>query len=226
MQHDTPGPPAVTASNPDETVIGYEDDIYDVPSTTAGQSPDEIVLENEIETVVPLPLAPHETKFLALDKCLSRFQFLEAGPCSFLVVREAYASIFLSLQVVDIPTKEEEPSGEEHATVILSYDPKWLAITRAFQPYLSRKRERAAYPDQEPRAQPSRASESGCTSMCCRNSVLSSVSTRANGSRKKSMPSTVCSYVRDRERRAMIVVNGITAIAVVRWFHLLSCLRG
>ena len=147
MPHDPPDPSAVTASNPDETVIGYEDDIYDVPSTTAGQSPDEIVLENEIETVVPLPLALHETKFLALDKCLSRFQFLEAGPCSFLVVRKAYASIFLSLQIVDTPTKEEEPPGEEHATIILSYDPEWLAITRAFQPYLSRKREQAAYPD-------------------------------------------------------------------------------
>jgi lariat debranching enzyme len=30
---------------------------------------------------------------------------------------------------------------------VLSYDPEWLAITRAFQPYLSRKREQAAYPE-------------------------------------------------------------------------------
>lgn len=30
---------------------------------------------------------------------------------------------------------------------MLSYDPEWLAIARAFQPYLSSKREQAAYPD-------------------------------------------------------------------------------
>lgn len=126
VQHDPPGPPVVTASNPDEIVIGDEDDDFDVSSTTGQQNPDEIVLENETETIVPPPLAPRETQFLALDKCLPRRQFLE---------------------VVDIPTKKEGPSSEEPATVVLSYDPEWLAITRAFQPYLSRKREQAAYPD-------------------------------------------------------------------------------
>jgi lariat debranching enzyme len=80
VQHDPPGPPEVVASNPDEIAIGDEDDDFDVPtSTTAPQNPDEIVLENEIETVAPPPPAPRETKFLALDKCLPRRQFLEAG---------------------------------------------------------------------------------------------------------------------------------------------------
>jgi lariat debranching enzyme len=59
-------------------------------------------------------------------------------------------------QVVDIPTPGEgeiEPPGEGPSPlsppVVLSYDPEWLAVTRAFQPYLSRRREQAAYPDPE-----------------------------------------------------------------------------
>ena len=80
MQHDPPGPPVIAAGNPDEITIGDEDDDFDVPqSTTAPQNPDEIVLEDETETVAPPPPAPRETKFLALDKCLPRRQFLEAG---------------------------------------------------------------------------------------------------------------------------------------------------
>ncbi|KAF8273158.1 hypothetical protein EI94DRAFT_1716797 [Lactarius quietus] len=114
----SPWTPVVAVSNPDEIVIGDEDDDFDVPSSTAApQNPDEIGLENEGEAVALPPPAPRETKFLALDN------------------------------VVDIPTKEEGTSSEEPATVVLSYDPEWLAITRAFQPYLSRKREQAVYPD-------------------------------------------------------------------------------
>ncbi|KAN0134025.1 hypothetical protein V8E53_008243 [Lactarius tabidus] len=64
VQHEPPGPSTVTASNPD--VIGDEDDNFDIPSTTARQNQAEIVLENEIETFLPPPLAPRETKFLAL----------------------------------------------------------------------------------------------------------------------------------------------------------------
>jgi lariat debranching enzyme len=150
VQHDPPGPPAVVARNPDEIAIGDEDDDFDVPtSTTAPQNLDEIVLENEIETVAPPPPAPRETKFLALDKCLPRRQFLEAGRFLFfwlsVILRLLFS--FVSLQVVDILAKEEGPSSEGPTTVVLSYDPEWLAITRAFQPYLSRKREQAVYPE-------------------------------------------------------------------------------
>lgn len=127
VQHDPPGPPVVAASNPDEIAIGDEDDDFDVPKdTTTPQNLDEIVLENDVETIALPPPPPRETKFLALDKCLPRRQFLE---------------------VVDIPTKEEGSSSEGPMAVVLSYDPEWLAITRAFQPYLSRKREQATYPD-------------------------------------------------------------------------------
>jgi lariat debranching enzyme len=76
--------------NPDEIAIDEEEEEagFDAPSggaatvqapSTASQNPDEITLEDEIETVEPPPRPPPETKFLALDKCLPRRQFLEAS---------------------------------------------------------------------------------------------------------------------------------------------------
>lgn len=53
----------------------------------------------------------------------------------------------LILQVVDIPVREESEPASDGSPVTLSYDPEWLAITRAFQPYLSLKREQLPYPD-------------------------------------------------------------------------------
>lgn len=51
-------------------------------------------------------------------------------------------------QVVDIITQEQEREGGERPrdAVVLCYDPEWLAITRAFQPYLSREPKQATYP--------------------------------------------------------------------------------
>ena len=90
-----------SSQNPDEIVISPEDNETGLqpdeqaPSTSLissavgaetssaavhGNNPDEIVLDEEEEQVVAaLPLsAPHaETKFLALDKCLPKRQFLE-----------------------------------------------------------------------------------------------------------------------------------------------------
>ena len=40
-----------------------------------------------------------------------------------------------------VPTKDNEPT--------LTYDPEWLAITRAFHPYLSNGRMQPIYPDEE-----------------------------------------------------------------------------
>jgi hypothetical protein len=86
VQHDPLVSPVVAVKNPDEIAIGDEDDDFEVPSsTTAPQNSDEIGLENEVETAAPPP-APRETKFLALDKCLPRRQFLEASRFFFLFI--------------------------------------------------------------------------------------------------------------------------------------------
>jgi lariat debranching enzyme len=93
VQHD-PSLPPVAVANPDEITTGDEDDDFAVPtSTTAPQNPDQIGLENESETVAAPPPAPRETKFLALDKCLPRRQFLSFFS---LVVNNTEVPLFLS----------------------------------------------------------------------------------------------------------------------------------
>ena len=49
--------------------------------------------------------------------------------------------------MVDIPAPAEEDGSSAGRSPALSYDPEWLAITRAFQAYLSREHKQAKYPD-------------------------------------------------------------------------------
>ena len=82
--------PQPQVGNPDEITIDEEvvETGFDAPSggaatvqtaSTTLQNPDEITLEDEIGTVEPPPPPRPETKFLALDKCLPRRQFLEVS---------------------------------------------------------------------------------------------------------------------------------------------------
>ncbi|KAJ3473927.1 hypothetical protein NLI96_g12748 [Meripilus lineatus] len=105
---------------------------------------DEIILDDEELEVsqppAPLP-KPLETKFLALDKCLPKRQFLEVVdvpiPADFIPPDSSAASV---------PGQSSAANSDN--TVTLSFDPEWLAITRAFQPFLSMTRTNAPYPDE------------------------------------------------------------------------------
>ena len=53
--------------------------------------------------------------------------------------------VHISLQVVDVPVPDAFSAGD---TPVVSFDPEWLAITRAFQPYLSVTRHQSSFPDE------------------------------------------------------------------------------
>lgn len=132
-------------TNPDE--IAIEDDEFDKPekvitektneketeaTNNVSRNPDEILLEDEEEDVVappPPPPPPLQTKFLALDKCLPQRNFLE---------------------VIDVPSPSDfvPPPNTDSSRPIISFDPEWLAITRAFNPHLSTTRAQLTYPNE------------------------------------------------------------------------------
>ncbi|KAI0047048.1 Metallophos-domain-containing protein [Auriscalpium vulgare] len=141
--------PAPVARNPDEIAIDDDDDedgaaagedskapvveavVEATPTEAQHSNPDEITLDDEEEDVAPPPPPPppppprRETKFLALDKCLPNRQFLE---------------------VVDLPTSA---SFADAPAPVLAFDPEWLAITRAFHPFLSTTRYQPPFPSLE-----------------------------------------------------------------------------
>ncbi|KAJ7714479.1 lariat debranching enzyme, C-terminal domain-containing protein [Mycena maculata] len=137
--------------NPNEIVIDDEVDApvpaESTPAPRAPLNPDEITLSDLEDEVVAPPLPaklppprPQQqqwtrpvarpgqstTNFLALDKCGNKRQYLE---------------------VVDIPIPADA-KGKGTAPR-LTYDPEWLAISRAFHPFLSLTQVQRAFPPEE-----------------------------------------------------------------------------
>ncbi|KAG0697591.1 lariat debranching enzyme, C-terminal domain-containing protein [Suillus ampliporus] len=148
VQHENAGTRSTSPSttslprNPDEIAIADDDfdaaEPQNLPTEVlhmqaTPQNPDEITLdEEEDEVVQPPPVAhrpqPSVTNFLALDKCLPKREFME---------------------VIDVPTTSDgSATPRQRCTPKLTFDPEWLAITRAFHPFFSIRRRQADYPDE------------------------------------------------------------------------------
>jgi lariat debranching enzyme len=157
--HEGGGPPTaptpVVAANPDEIAIDEDDEALDQPQAgatsqkeTASANPDEITLDEEEDEVAPPPPPPpppppsSKTRFLALDKCLPKRQFLEVRGLDSAFPAGASP---IDLQVVDVPT----PKEYANAPVDISLDSEWLAITRAFHYLFSTTSHQPPFPPPE-----------------------------------------------------------------------------
>ncbi|KAJ7621115.1 lariat debranching enzyme, C-terminal domain-containing protein [Roridomyces roridus] len=105
--------------DPNEIVIDDED----VDSSGAPLNPDEVALSDlEDEVAPPQEFTSHTTHFLALDKCGNKRRYLEVVD-------------------IDVATSSSVPR--------LTFDPEWLAISRAFHPFLSLAYTQRAFPQEE-----------------------------------------------------------------------------
>ncbi|EMD34237.1 hypothetical protein CERSUDRAFT_86365 [Gelatoporia subvermispora B] len=96
----------------------------------SSRNPDEIMLDDEEEAVEAPPPPPKPkkvTSFLGLGKCVNH-----SNPKQYLEVTN-----------VKLPHKKLHDGPP-----VLTFDPEWLAITRAFHPYMSLERHQLPYPDE------------------------------------------------------------------------------
>ncbi len=137
--HNAPSRLGVSTDIPDETPSSFK------PLKDEPINPDEIRLDDEEDDVhappsVPSPLSM--TKFLALDKCLPKRQFLE-------VIRSGLLDLtqINMFQVVNIDTPQHLDRSNNSGP-LLTFDPEWLAITRAFQPWFSTTEHQPPFPEE------------------------------------------------------------------------------
>jgi len=140
--------------NPDEIVI--DDDDESTPATANPVNPDEILLDDLDDVAAPPPVPPPVpptrrqagrreegsfTQWIALDKCLPKRKFLE------------FIDVDTSGFVPPASEAEADPSSSSQvssssSTPRLTYDPHWLAITRAFHSFISLSRAQKPFPDE------------------------------------------------------------------------------
>jgi lariat debranching enzyme len=141
------------------------DELSSGPSGPVEVNPDEIKIDEDFEDPLPesapssSPVKPHgasQTRFLALDKCLPRRQYLEVLDIDTPIQSESPVSPSQrassaeprdpspDLASMDLPTsfgrptkQAPLPSTSSKNMPILTFDREWLAITRALHPYLS-----------------------------------------------------------------------------------------
>ncbi|QRW17124.1 RNA lariat debranching enzyme [Rhizoctonia solani] len=110
-------------SNPDEILIEDDENDTDSGPASATQANSSDVVQSAIAESAQPP-ARRSTRFLALDKCLPRRQYLhvlDLGPAT-------------------------PGSGLGTIPPTLTYDREWLAISRALHPFLSTERHQPALP--------------------------------------------------------------------------------
>ncbi|RPB09101.1 hypothetical protein P167DRAFT_567474 [Morchella conica CCBAS932] len=105
---------AVSKTNSDEIDLDLDDDA--TPSTIQPSAPAPKTITPPAQPRRPIPANTNRhTHFLALDKCLPRREFL---------------------QILSVTPTSPAPPSASSSPSGLSYDPEWLAITRALNPYL------------------------------------------------------------------------------------------
>jgi len=117
-----PVAPVDAPLNPEEIQIS-DDDEFDAPPRAPAPNP-----APQSPPLVEIPRSnsgAERTRFLALDKCGPGKDFIQVGYTTHVITNH---------QFLDIPAPEPSPEGQLPR---LTFDPHWLAISRAMHPFLS-----------------------------------------------------------------------------------------